>query len=358
MGFVGNYIRNLASIAAGREPDKPLLFSYYITHRCALGCGYCSDGEGRRFSEDPVVELSAEDAMTVVDLLSRSADTLDITGGEPMLREDLEDVLELARTRGMRTVLNTKAASLSARPGIMELTDVLVVGVDSLDRSRLSSIIGRDSAVAADVLDGLEYAVKERARTETCVAISAVITPENIEDVGGVLDFAVRNGIGFHASPQIKGTSANQALRQNAAYRELVDRMRRLKGAGRGVLGVREYLSGIRDFSRFRCHPLLMPVIRPDGRLYYPCLESGQAEVDVTGHPDYESALRTARQKYGAVPSCRDCCHIFCHMALSLLQRRPLSAIRELRSLRAANAAPGGSVASVASARTKEGQPC
>lgn len=58
-GFVGNYLRNLASIAVGQEPARPLLFSYYITHRCNLGCRYCCDGDGRRFQSDPVPELSA-----------------------------------------------------------------------------------------------------------------------------------------------------------------------------------------------------------------------------------------------------------------------------------------------------------
>jgi len=353
MGFIGNYIRNLASMAGGREPVHPLLFSYYITHRCSLGCGYCSDGEGRRFRENPVAELSTSDAVALVDIISRSSDTLDITGGEPMLREDLEDVLEAARTRGMRTVLNTKSIGLSARPGIMELTDVLVVGVDSLDRTRLASVIGRDRAAADDIMDGLSYAVSERRRTGTCVVISAVLTPDNLAEVDDVLDYAVRYGLGFHASPEITGTCANPALRRNATYINVVDRMRMHKNAGRGVLGIPEYLHGIRDFSRFKCHPLLMPVIRPDGRLYYPCLESGSARVSIAEYGSYEDALRAAREQYGDIPLCRDCCHIFCHMALSLLQRNPISAIRELRSLRAANTASG-----VSTQPTKERMPC
>ena len=46
MGFVLNYMRNMASVALGREPTRPLLFSYYVTHRCELNCRYCCDGDG------------------------------------------------------------------------------------------------------------------------------------------------------------------------------------------------------------------------------------------------------------------------------------------------------------------------
>ena len=47
----------------------------------------------------------------------------------------------------------------------------------------------------------------------------------------------------------------------------VIDRTLALKRAHRGVLGVPEYLVGIRDFGRFRCHPLLMPVILLGGIL-------------------------------------------------------------------------------------------
>ncbi len=73
MGFLANYIRNVASIAAFRQPRRPLLFSYYVTHRCSLACRYCSDGQGRPFKDDVVDELPTEQAKKLIDLLSRKA---------------------------------------------------------------------------------------------------------------------------------------------------------------------------------------------------------------------------------------------------------------------------------------------
>ena len=80
-----------------------------------------------------------------------------------------------------------------------------------------------------------------------------------------------------------------------------------------------------------------MPVIRPDGRMYYPCLEWKQAEINLLEAGSYREALRAAQARFGALPDCRDCCHIFCHMALSLAPTHPLSALGELKHWRALN---------------------
>jgi MoaA/NifB/PqqE/SkfB family radical SAM enzyme len=188
---------------------------------------------------------------------------------------------------------------------------------------------------AADqILASLRYALAACHRTSTKLVLAAVATPDNLDEVAEVLDFALEHGLGFQLSPEIVGTAVNAALRDNAAYRRLIDRTLAAKRSQRGVLGVPEYLTGIRDFSRFRCHPLLMPVIRPDGRMYYPCLEWKQAEINLLEAGGYARALSAARRRCGEIPACHDCCHIFCHMALSLLQSHPLSAIGELKHWR------------------------
>ena len=351
MGYIGNYILNLASLTLGgfasagfrsvRQPTRPLLFSYYVTHRCNLNCTYCCDGDGKRFKEDPIPELTTGDAVKLISILSRSADTLDVTGGEPMLRADLEEILSHAQHVGMRTVLNTKAIGLKERPDLLRFSDVLVISIDSLDEARLGELLGaqllgpdgnpRPPEVARAVLDALDFAIQRRGATRTKVVVSAVATPTNLGDVAGVLDFAVTHGLGFHVSPEIVGTRANPALRNNLEYQELIGKVLAAKARGKAVLGIPEYLQGIRDFRPFRCYPMLMPVIRPDGLLYYPCLESKNAEISVLEAGGYRKALRLARARRGEIPACRDCCHIFCHMGLSLLQRHPCSALKEAR---------------------------
>ena len=347
MPFLGNYIRNLVSVAAGRQPSRPLLFSYYVTHRCELNCAYCSDGDGKRFKEERIPELSTPQACRLISTLSREADTLDVTGGEPMLREDLGEILAHARGAGMRTVLNTKGIGLEDRPDLLDHVSVLALSVDSLDAGRLAEMIGRGAATAERILGALDFALARRPRPAAGpprrahrpqagfrLVLSAVASPANLGDVSRVAAFATERGLGFHLSPQIVGTEVNPELRGNAAYEALVEEVLRLKRRRRGILGVPQYFRGIRRFSPFRCHPFLMPVVRPDGRLYYPCLESKRAEISLLEAGSFRSALRASRERFGDVPECGACCHIFCHMGLSLLQRHPLAAAGEWRHWR------------------------
>jgi MoaA/NifB/PqqE/SkfB family radical SAM enzyme len=334
MSFVGNYLRNLAALAVRREPTRPLLFSYYVTHRCRFRCGYCSDGAGAPFAATPVPELDVNNACCLISILRADCDTLDITGGEPMERDDLERILQHARRIGFRTVLNTKGPGLTRRLALLDLCNVLVLSVDALSPAPLAGLIGRSHDIAVELIDNM-YALAEKCRnTKTRLVISTVVTPDNLEEVDAILRFTREHGLAFQVSPQIVGTLPHAALRGNQAYRQLLDKVISAKRAGRGVLGVMPYLCGIRDFAKFACHPMLMPVIRPDGRLYYPCLESGQAEVSILQAGSYTAALRQAARQSGPISRCGDRCQIFCHMALSLLQRHPLSAAAELRDWR------------------------
>jgi MoaA/NifB/PqqE/SkfB family radical SAM enzyme len=325
---------NLLARARGREPERPLLFSWYATHRCDLDCRYCCDGDGRRFKQDRVPELETSRVKRLLDILRVAGDTLDVTGGEPLLREDLEEILRHARSIGFRTVLNTKGIGLESRPDAMRYTDTLVLSLDTLEETSLSRIIGRPIDVARRVLDALRFSLEARAASGTRVVLSAVATPGNTAEVLEVLRFAVENSLGFQLSPEILGTRVNPALPESEEYRKLVDTVLEMKRHARGILGIRQYLLGIRDFTQFQCHPLLMPVIRPDGCMIYPCLERKELFVDTLDAGSYAAALRIARRKAGDMPRCRDCCHIFCHMALSLLQTHPLAALAELKHWR------------------------
>jgi MoaA/NifB/PqqE/SkfB family radical SAM enzyme len=155
MGFVFNYIRNMASMALGQEPSQPLLFSYYVTHRCELNCRYCCDGDGKRFKEDPIPELSTAEVKRLISILRGATDTLDITGGEPMVLEDLEDILSFARQRGLRTVLNTKGIGIEQRPDLMRFTKVLVLSLDTLEEP-VGNILTEEVAVIRGRLKKLQ----------------------------------------------------------------------------------------------------------------------------------------------------------------------------------------------------------
>ncbi len=330
MGFVANYVGNLAAIAARRQPRRPLLFSVYLTHRCPLACRYCCDGEGVPFKQQPADELPTSEMKRLFAVLRQDSDTLDVTGGDPLERADLEDLLWHARALGFRVVLNTKGIGLVERPRLLGLADALVLSVDALDPARLAGLIGRPETAAKEILRTLDWALAQKDSRKRLV-LSAVATPDNLPDVEEVLRLAERERLCFQVSPEIVGRSVHPKLVGNPAYASLVGQVIAAKARGARVLGVPDYLRGIRDLAAFKCHPMLMPTVRPDGQLYYPCLDLVRGTVDVLRAGRFRRALEQVGAAAEPPDNCEDRCHIFCHMALSLLQRRPLAALGELR---------------------------
>lgn len=102
-----------------------------VTPRCNYACFYCDPM--REGAKDPLGTVSVED----VDVILTAAVALGIesvrfTGGEPLLRRELPEMIELAkRKHGVEDVALTTNASLLAR----RLPDLLEAGLDRINVS-------------------------------------------------------------------------------------------------------------------------------------------------------------------------------------------------------------------------------
>lgn len=329
MGFVGNYLLNLFGA------QRPLLASWYCTHRCPRRCPHCSDGAGTPFASDPRPELDTTAACGLVDAIAQDCDTLDVTGGEPLLRDDLGAILAHARRRGLRCVLNTRSAHIAARRDVLAACDVVVLGLDAVEAGAVGAATGEDATAGAALLAALDALEAERPRYSFRIVLSCVARPGHLADSDAVLARACDRGHGFHCSPQLVGSAIHPDLAADPAWPRLAERIRQARRAGHGVLGCDAYHRGIRDLRSYRCRPALMPTISPEGCLWHPCLEHGRAEVDVVAAGGLRTAWRMAEAANPA-PACSRSCPIFCHMALSLLQQHPLQALDEMRRWRTA----------------------
>lgn len=333
MGFLLNYALNYASQLVGREPARPLLVSYYLTHRCPLDCRYCSDGEDAPFHEDRARELPTDEVKRLFRVFARATSVLDVTGGEPMVRPDLEELLAFARSLGLTTVLNTKGIGLADRPELVEHTDILALSLESLDPDRLAGIIRRPRETALEVIRAVEVGLKLTRRKKKKLVVSTVVMPENLDDVVPILRFCLENGAVFQVTPQLVGTVPRPELFGDPRYAAVIDEVIEAKRRTGRVMGALPYLENIRDLRATRCHPLLLVAVRPDGGLYYPCIDLKFFEENVLAHGSVAGAQRASAERFGPIPDCGDRCQIFCHMALSLAQESLLTGLRELRTL-------------------------
>lgn len=130
-------------------PDRvaaPYALLAELTHRCPLRCGYCSNP----LELQPVdEELSTEEWLRVITEASTlGALQIHFSGGEPLLREDLEELAGCASNNGLYTNLITSGVGLTEeRAGALVRSglDSVQISLQAADRLLSDSLAGRAS---------------------------------------------------------------------------------------------------------------------------------------------------------------------------------------------------------------------
>ena len=99
--------------------ERPFIAIWEATQACDLACVHC------RASAQPLrstFELSTAEAQRVIDQIAEmGVPVFVITGGDPLKRPDIFDLVEYATARGLRTSLTPSATPLLTREAIAEL---------------------------------------------------------------------------------------------------------------------------------------------------------------------------------------------------------------------------------------------
>ncbi len=164
-GLDGGDVWSRAAIAA----SAPVEVHLAVTGKCAAGCEGCyldarPDGE-----EPPQSTLLARlDALAADGVF-----TVAFGGGEPITRDDLGEIAEAARARGLTPVLTTSGLGLSdarvARLGAFAQVNVSYDGAGEA----YESVRGFDGARAA------EAAIERLARAGVTVGVNVVLTRQS-----------------------------------------------------------------------------------------------------------------------------------------------------------------------------------
>ncbi|MCH8900925.1 MAG: radical SAM protein, partial [Chloroflexi bacterium] len=90
--------------------QAPFIIAWELTRACAFACRHCrAEAQPRRHPE----ELTTEESFRLIDQIKEFGDPiLVMTGGDPMMRRDLYDILAYAVQRGLRTSLTPTTTRL------------------------------------------------------------------------------------------------------------------------------------------------------------------------------------------------------------------------------------------------------
>jgi radical SAM protein with 4Fe4S-binding SPASM domain len=219
-------------------PARPVVV-WNCTRRCNLRCVHCYAASDNQADAN---ELTTTEAKTFIDdLAAFGAPVLLFSGGEPLLRDDLFDLLPHAAGAGLRTVISTNGTCITtdiARK--LAAANVAYVGVslDAASAKRNDDFRGCDGAFDK-ALVGL-HACQEAGIK---VGVRFTMTRRNIDQIDALFDLVEREGITrvcfYHFVPAGRGldntaeTPTHEQVR--SALDVILNRTRVIRQAGRSV---------------------------------------------------------------------------------------------------------------------------
>ena len=305
----------------------PFFATYYLTYTCDFRCPYCANGANIPFHRLPDSAVSGQAALQILQRIRNHTAHLVLTGGEPLMHPDAGEVIRgIAALKFQTLVLTTNGERLlDFLPDLDGSVSELVVSLDTLDARKADAWYGKGAGMLQTILANIEHAARFRAAMQRpfTLTLSAVATPNNIEDLYDVYAYARQHGCRFSASPELQGVAPPEKLRTSSAYRAFQDFLIAEKRQGRDIFGSCQYLEHQRDFRSYVCHPLTMLAVSPSGEVLYPCLEKGRPIGNILTD-DLHRLHQKARQTSGLGPQpCPAACPSPCALSLSLPIERP-----------------------------------
>lgn len=189
-------VAGLALFAAGkRDPlAGPFKVQWELTYRCNLRCSHCHIWK----PENRVEELSLERCKDIIhELKGMHVLNISFSGGEPLLRKDLFDILEYSARLGIATGLNTNGTLLSGE-NARKLTEAgLGSAYLSLDGStaKLHDTVRGVPGTYEKIMGGLEALLSSRKNGKPAVLLNVTIMKSNVDDLYALVRLAHAAGV-------------------------------------------------------------------------------------------------------------------------------------------------------------------
>jgi MoaA/NifB/PqqE/SkfB family radical SAM enzyme len=235
-----------------------------------------------------------------------------ITGGEPLLRDDICEVLRLGKEYGFFNFLVTNGLLLKERE--IRDVDLLTISLDTLDRRKFLEIRGVDAIDR--VISAIEHAKNE---FETCVNV--VLHDHNIDEVERMVKFAedIEVGITFEPVsqyfPNCLGVDEDKL---RVAMKKILELKKQHKY--KCIKNSKSYLRLVAEGGRFKCLPYLLLRVDPNGDVISPCYDVEHLRAGNVLEMDVQEIISSYEFRRG-IEIARECnrCYLICYVEPSMV---------------------------------------
>jgi AdoMet-dependent heme synthase len=170
-------------------PTAPVHMVWLATDACQLQCIHCSSDSGQREAD----ELSTSEALDMVDQLARfGVLDLGISGGEPMMRSDIFEIINHADDNGMRVGIGTSGQLLSnKRLDQLAKTPITRLQISLDGFADIHDIIRCRPGLFQRALSALRGAIQRGIIVNVCFTVNRL----NVDQLSEFTEFIADQGI-------------------------------------------------------------------------------------------------------------------------------------------------------------------
>jgi radical SAM protein with 4Fe4S-binding SPASM domain len=329
-----------------RQPYRPLYVKLKVMFACNLRCEMCN-----HWRENQPPPLSIERFKEILDELAcLGCRKVHLSGGEPLLRPRLPELVEHAASLGLRATMTTNGTRVDkalARQLIISGLRSVNISIDSPDRKIHDRMRGVDGAWKK-ACRAVGYFRRYAHKGKITIRINTVVSRTNYASLAGLPDFAKELGADFinlipvdghcnqslllHRS-QIQEYNASIApqIAEHGLTLSLIEDESQAYPFGRSPQALKRARKGEYALGWYERHPCFAPwthsLIDFNGHVYPCCMTRGR--MTPVGDVSQESfnqvwsseAYKSVRQQMlpPTLPACRHC-DDFLHENCQLLE--------------------------------------
>lgn len=166
----------------------PSYLCWLVSRRCNLHCSHCISASGPGVTTEN--DLSTNECFRVIEKLAEGGtEQLDLTGGEPLLRDDIVDITEYARERGIVVMVTTNGTTGREKYSVLTSHDVHFRL--SIDGTRAVHNQVRGSGTFDEVV----HAINRLQNLDASFTVNSVVHGLNYDSINEFLSFLERKGV-------------------------------------------------------------------------------------------------------------------------------------------------------------------
>ncbi len=193
----------------------PLFVNLNITYRCNATCSFCNTHE---LNKANVKTMTTEDVLRIVREIGEFGTWhLSITGGETLLRKDLDVIILEAKKYNMFVNINTNGLLLAGKSKMLADTgvDSITISLDS-DQAKTHDEIRGIPGLTQAIVNGIETINSLRNGKKPIITLRVVVSKQNYESLDNIIDVFSQKVDKIFFQPLHDGVNVPKFAKKNA----------------------------------------------------------------------------------------------------------------------------------------------